>query len=141
VRRARESVKSDVVVDFVAFYPVDVRTATEIFVDVNAYVYVSSTAAYQQTKSLQIAEDRTPLHDCSPDQATDDSGETYGPRKAEGDRVVFDAARQGVNAMSVRPTAMYGPTTRRPDRTTGSTGSRHTTASSFRAKQTGCRSR
>ncbi|PSP49397.1 epimerase [Halobacteriales archaeon QH_3_68_24] len=39
----------------------------------------------------------------------DDSRETYGPRKAEGDREVFAAAERGVHATSIRPTVVYGP--------------------------------
>lgn len=54
-------------------------------------------------------EDETPLEPCSETQATDDSRGTYGPRKAEGDRAVFEAAERGVNAVSVRPTVVYGP--------------------------------
>ena len=109
LRDAREAVDPDVVVDFAALYPEDVRAATEIFADVDAYVYVSSTSAYDQAATLRVREGETPLHPCTAEQATDDSGATYGARKAEGDRVLFDAADRGVNAFSVRPTAIYGP--------------------------------
>ena len=54
-------------------------------------------------------EGETPLCDCTDEQAADDSGASYGPRKAEGDRVVFEAASRGINAMSVRPCIVYGP--------------------------------
>lgn len=109
LREAYEAVDPDVVVDFAAFYPEDVRTATELFDTVDAYVYVSSTSAYDQARSLQLREGQSPLLECTPEQATDDSWETYGARKAEGDRIAFDAADRGVNAISVRPTAIYGP--------------------------------
>lgn len=109
LRSASESVDPDVVVDFAAFHPADVRTATELFAGVDAYVYVSSTSAYDQASSLQLREGLSPLLDCTAEQATDDSWETYGARKAEGDRTIADAAERGVNAMSVRPTAIYGP--------------------------------
>jgi len=102
------AVDPDVVVDLVAYHPGEVRTATRLFDDVDAYVYVSSGAAYG-VEAIPKREDETGLHPCSDEQATDDSGETYGPRKAEGDRAVFDAAGRGVNAMSVRPTVVYGP--------------------------------
>ncbi|MFB6223233.1 MAG: NAD-dependent epimerase/dehydratase family protein [Haloarcula sp.] len=105
---AREQVDPDVVVDCVAYFPADVHEATDVFADVDAYVYVSSGAAYgvEQTPKR---EGETPLAGCTAEQATTDSRETYGPRKAEGDREVFAAAADGVQAMSVRPTVVYGP--------------------------------
>jgi len=102
------AVDPDVVVDLVAYHPREVRTATRVFDDVDAYVYVSSGGAYG-AEEIPKREGETALEPCTDEQATDDSGETYGPRKAEGDRAVFDAAERGVNAMSVRPTVVYGP--------------------------------
>ncbi|MFC6975534.1 NAD-dependent epimerase/dehydratase family protein [Halomicroarcula sp. GCM10025709] len=107
LERAREAVDPDIVVDCVAYFPADVRTATDVFAD-STYVYVSSGAAYGVDRTPK-REDETPLADCSAEQATTDSAETYGPRKAEGDREVFAAADDGVRAMSVRPTVVYGP--------------------------------
>jgi len=104
---AADTADPDVVVDLVAYHPEAVRTATRIFEDVDAYVYVSSGAAYG-VEDVPKREGETGLCSCTAEQATDDSGETYGPRKAEGDRAVFDAAERGVTAMSVRPTVVYG---------------------------------
>ncbi|WP_207587393.1 NAD-dependent epimerase/dehydratase family protein [Halomontanus rarus] len=109
LRSAAGAVDPDVVVDFAAFYPDDVRTATDIFADVDAYVFVSSTSAYQRTATVPLREEGTPLQPCTPEQEADDSWRSYGPRKAECDRVLFEAASNGVDAISVRPTAIYGP--------------------------------
>ena len=97
----------DVVVDLVAYHPHQVRAATEAFADAR-YVYVSSGGAYG-TEEIPKREGETALEPCTEAQATDDSRETYGPRKAEGDREVFAAAERGVHATSVRPTVVYGP--------------------------------
>ncbi|WP_254543506.1 NAD-dependent epimerase/dehydratase family protein [Halomarina pelagica] len=105
---ARERADPDVVIDCVAYHPRDVRAATEVFADCAAYVYVSSGAAYGE-EVVPKRESETPLHDCTPEQAADDSMDTYGPRKAEGDRAVVAAADRGVRAMSVRPPVIYGP--------------------------------
>ncbi|MFB6135128.1 MAG: NAD-dependent epimerase/dehydratase family protein [Halobacteriaceae archaeon] len=105
---ARERVDPDVVVDCVAYRPRDVRAATEIFADADAYVYVSSGDAYG-AEVVPKREGETDLRPCTAEQARDDSGETYGNRKAEGDRAVFAAADRGVNAMAVRPCVVYGP--------------------------------
>ncbi|MFD1644703.1 NAD-dependent epimerase/dehydratase family protein [Haloarchaeobius litoreus] len=105
---AAREVEPDVVVDCVAYYPRDVRTACRIFDDVDAYVYISSGSAYG-AEVMPKREDETPLCDCTAEQAKDDSHESYGPRKAEGDRAVFAAAEDGVNAMAVRPCIVYGP--------------------------------
>jgi len=104
------TVDPDIVVDFAAFYPDDVRSATELFADVDAYVYVSSTSAYDRERAFDAREDASPLREYEPDRGSDDDGASYGARKAEGDRIVrAAAAERGVNAMSVRPTAIYGP--------------------------------
>ncbi|MFC4248919.1 NAD-dependent epimerase/dehydratase family protein [Natribaculum luteum] len=105
---AAADVDPDAVFDCVAYYPRDVRAATEIFADCEAYVYVSSGAAYGR-EEIPKREDETPLEPCTTDQAVDDSAATYGNRKAEGDRAIFAAADRGVNAMGVRPPIVYGP--------------------------------
>ncbi|PSP55800.1 epimerase [Halobacteriales archaeon QS_1_67_19] len=105
---AEREVEPDAVFDCVAYKPRDVRAATEIFADADAYVYVSSGDAYG-SEEIPKREDETELRSCTREQATDDSPETYGNRKAEGDRAVFRAAERGVNAYSVRPCIVYGP--------------------------------
>ena len=108
LRRAGLKLTPDIVIDCVAYRPRDVHTATDVFADVDAYVYVSSGAAYGAER-IPKREDETPLRSCSVEEATDDTDASYGPRKAEGDRAVFSAADRGVNAMAVRPTVVYGP--------------------------------
>jgi len=105
---AREAAEPDAVFDMVAYHPEDVRVATDVFADADAYVYVSSGAAYGR-EEIPKREGETPLEPCTPEQATDDSHGTYGARKAEGDRAVFSAAEDGVRAMSLRPCIVYGP--------------------------------
>lgn len=97
----------DRVFDTCAYHPAEVRHATNVFAD-TTYVYVSTGSVYDDDRR-PFREDETPLHDCTPEQETDESVETYGPRKAECDRAVFDAARDGVRAMAVRPMLVYGP--------------------------------
>jgi len=97
----------DVVVDLVAYHPHQVREATRAFEDAS-YVYVSSGAAYGE-EAIPKREGETALESCTDAEATDSSHETYGPRKAEGDRAVFEAADRGVDTASVRPTVVYGP--------------------------------
>lgn len=105
---AAADVDPDAVFDCVAYHPKDVRAATRLFADADAYVYVSSGAAYG-SEEIPKREGETALKSCTSDQETDDSSETYGNRKAEGDRAVFAAAERGVNAMAVRPCIVYGP--------------------------------
>lgn len=109
-------VDPDIVIDCAAYYPSDVRTAIDCFADVDAYVYVSSGATYS-VQEIPKREDETPLHDCTPAQADDESMASYGPRKAECDRIVTAAAEDGIAAMSVRPTVVYGPQTIQTDDT------------------------
>lgn len=107
LRAAVEAVDPDVVVDFAGFYPADVRAAIDIFADTDRYVFVSSTSAYRLDSAVPIREDRTPLEPCAPEQAVDESPESYGARKAECDRLLLDADE--TDAISVRPSAIYGP--------------------------------
>jgi nucleoside-diphosphate-sugar epimerase len=108
LRTAKLTVEPEAVFDCVAYEPGDVASAVDIFADVDAYVYISSGAAYG-SEEIPKREGVTDLCDCTDEQATDDSHDSYGPRKAEGDRVVFEAASRGINAMSVRPCIVYGP--------------------------------
>ncbi|MFB6110035.1 MAG: NAD-dependent epimerase/dehydratase family protein [Halodesulfurarchaeum sp.] len=105
---AAKAVGPDAVFDVVAYHPESVEAATRIFADVEAYVYVSSGAAYA-TEDLPKREGETELKECTAEQAEDDGPATYGNRKAEGDRVVARATEQGVPAMAVRPPVVYGP--------------------------------
>jgi 2'-hydroxyisoflavone reductase len=98
----------DIVIDCVAYHPTEVRHATRLFADSEAYVVVSSGSAYE-AEEIPKREDETPLHECTDEQATDDSWESYGPRKAEIDREIAAAAGDGIPAMSVRPPVVYGP--------------------------------
>ncbi|MFW6316966.1 MAG: NAD-dependent epimerase/dehydratase family protein [Halorubrum sp.] len=108
LRTAKLSAEPDIVIDCVAYHPGDVATAVDVFADVDGYVYVSSGSSYA-AEAIPKREGETPLHACTPEQASDESGETYGNRKAEGDRIVADAAEDGVNATAVRPCIVYGP--------------------------------
>ena len=108
LRLAAEQVDPEVVIDCVAYQPRDVRVACDVFADVDAYVYISSGASYGAER-VPKREGETPLCDCTAEQATDDTYESYGPRKAEGDRAVFATAEDGVDAMAVRPPVVYGP--------------------------------
>ncbi|SHG48682.1 NAD-dependent epimerase/dehydratase family protein [Halobaculum gomorrense] len=108
LQAAALSVDPDIVVDCVAYYPEDVHVATDIFADADGYVYISSGSAYG-VEEIPKREGETELCECTDEQATDDSHESYGPRKAEGDREIAAAAEAGVNAMSVRPCIVYGP--------------------------------
>jgi len=92
---ARDAVDPDVVIDCVAYHPADVEAATTIFADVDAYVYISSGAAYG-AEHVPKREGVTPLESCTPAQAVDERDATYGNRKAAGDRAVFAAAEDGV---------------------------------------------
>ena len=108
LRLAAEQVDPEMVIDCVAYQPRDVRVACDVFADVDAYVYISSGASYGAER-VPKREGETPLCDCTAEQATDDTYESYGPRKAEGDRAVFATAEDGVDAMAVRPPVVYGP--------------------------------
>lgn len=108
LERIATDLDPDVVIDCAGFYPRDVEVAVDVFADAEAYVYVSSGGTYS-VQEIPKREDETPLHDCSTEQATDDTMRSYGPRKAAGDRIARAAAQRGVAAVVVRPCVLYGP--------------------------------
>ena len=108
LEEAHDAVSPDIVVDCVAYSPDEVETALDMFDSVDAYVFVSSVAAYVDDPVVKY-EGETALKPCTPAQAVDDSWETYGERKAEADRIILDAADRGIPAMTVRPSMVYGP--------------------------------
>lgn len=115
LERARDEMVPDVVIDCISLVPQQVAMALDVFADIDAYVYISSIAAYDRP-ALPRREDETPLEAFTAEHAVDEPSSVqpgdftaYGPRKAEGDRVCFSAAADGANAMVVRPTFVYGP--------------------------------
>jgi nucleoside-diphosphate-sugar epimerase len=105
---AATEVAPDIVVDCALFQPGDATAAVECFADVESYVYVSSGGVYAGHE-IPKRESETPLHPYRPEHGGDDSMASYGPRKAECDRIVRAAADRGVAATVVRPTMVYGP--------------------------------
>ncbi len=97
----------DLVFDCIAYHPDDLELTLDRFSDVDGYVYISSGAAYGR-EEIPKREDETPLESYDPPVDREDPA-TYGARKAQGDRLIEQAAQDGVNAMSIRPPIVYGP--------------------------------
>lgn len=108
IRELATQIEPEFVIDCAAFHPRDVEIAVEAFADADAYVYVSSGGAYSR-QEIPKREDETLLHDCSVEQATDDTMASYGPRKAEADRIARTTDNRGIIGTSVRPSVLYGP--------------------------------
>lgn len=109
VESVANDVDPDIVIDLCGFHPQQVEVATEIFADVGAYVFVSSASAYDTDQLRLPSREGDPLHEYRSEHGEDDSLASYGPRKAECERVCFAAADDGMNAMVVRPVCVYGP--------------------------------
>lgn len=97
----------DAVIDNSGYVPRHVRDAIELLQDrVGRYVYVSTVAVYDPAGG-PVFDERSTLRP-APVPATEVvSGETYGPLKAECDRIV--QAALGARATIVRPTYIVGP--------------------------------
>jgi nucleoside-diphosphate-sugar epimerase len=116
LERARDAIVPDIVIDCVALAPQQVATALDVFDEAEAYVFISSIAAYARL-DLPRREGETPLEEFTVEHTVDDprtidpmkEWAAYGPRKAECDRVCFAAAEDGTNALVVRPTFVFGP--------------------------------
>lgn len=97
----------DVVIDNSGYVPRHVRDSVNLLKDrVGRYVYVSTVAVYDSSVATVFDEDSA-LWPAPPDDVERVTGETYGPLKAECDRIV--QAALGDRATIVRPTYIFGP--------------------------------
>jgi 2'-hydroxyisoflavone reductase len=97
----------DVVVDNSGYVPRHVRDSVELLKGrCGRYLYVSTVAVYEISAGPSFDE-KSPLR-AAPNPSTEEvTGETYGPLKAECDRIV--QAALGTQATIVRPTYIVGP--------------------------------
>ena len=97
----------DVVVDNSGYVPRHVRDSAELLKGrCKRYLYTSTIAVYDFEKQNSV--DNTGLMYPAPDPAIEEvTGETYGPLKAECDRIVQQV--YGDTATIVRPTYIVGP--------------------------------
>ncbi len=98
----------DVVIDNSGYVPRHVRASAELLKGrCSRYLYISTVAVYDfDSDVFDFSEDGplAPLEDKSVEQVT---GATYGPLKAECDRIVRDVLGDSVTV--VRPTYILGP--------------------------------
>ncbi len=97
----------DVVIDNSGYIPRHVRDSVELLKDrCSRYLFVSTVAVYDTTVASRFNEDSALRP--APTPATEEvTGESYGPLKAECDRIV--QATLGERAIIVRPTYIVGP--------------------------------
>lgn len=97
----------DVVIDNSGYVPRHVRDSVDLLKGrVRRYVYISTIAVYELSAGGRFDEQSPLVPAPSPDTETV-NGETYGPLKAECDRIV--RAAFGTQATVVRPTYIVGP--------------------------------
>ena len=96
----------DAVVDVAAYMPADVRRAVDALRDrVWSYTFVSSVSVYADHSVPQV--EGAAVLELAPGEEGDSSPETYGARKAAGERVVEEAFED--RAFIVRPGLIVGP--------------------------------
>ncbi|MFG0274668.1 MAG: NAD-dependent epimerase/dehydratase family protein [Phycisphaerales bacterium] len=97
----------DIVIDNSGYVPRHVRDSVAMLKDrVGRYVYVSTVAVYDSSVAT-VFDENAALWPAPPDDVEQVTGETYGPLKAECDRIV--QAAFGDRATIVRPTYIIGP--------------------------------
>jgi 2'-hydroxyisoflavone reductase len=96
----------DVVIDNSGYVPRHVRDSVELLKGrCKRYVYVSTLSVYDPASRKQFDES-SPLYAAPADGTEQVTGDTYGPLKAECDRIVQTLGKQ---ATIVRPTYIVGP--------------------------------
>jgi 2'-hydroxyisoflavone reductase len=97
----------DVVIDNSGYVPRHVRDSIDLLKGrVGRYLYVSTVAVYDPAGGPSIDE-KSPLRPAPVPETEQVTGTTYGPLKAECDRIV--QAALGQQATIVRPTYIFGP--------------------------------
>jgi len=97
----------DVVIDNSGYIPRHVRDSVALLKDrVGRYVYVSTVAVYDSSAG-GVMNESSPLWPAPSAEIEEVTGATYGPLKAECDRIV--QAELGSRATIVRPTYIFGP--------------------------------
>lgn len=97
----------DVVIDNSGYVPRHVRDSVELLKDrCRRYVFVSTVAVYDPAAGPRFDE-KSPLRAAPSPDTEEVNGKTYGPLKAECDRIV--QAALGDRATIVRPTYIVGP--------------------------------
>ena len=97
----------DVVIDNSGYVPRHVRDSAALLKDrIGRYVYVSTCSVYDP-KGGPVYDEASPLFPAPSPETEKVTGETYGPLKAECDRVVL--AELGARATIVRPNYIFGP--------------------------------
>ncbi len=103
----------DVVIDNSGYVPRHVRDSAELLKDrVGHYLYISTVAVYDYASApleagVQVARRDAPLHASLEPDVERVTGATYGPLKAEGDRIVREI--YGERGTAVRPCYIVGP--------------------------------
>jgi 2'-hydroxyisoflavone reductase len=97
----------DVVIDNSGYVPRHVRDSVVLLKDrVGRYIYVSSVSVYDPAGG-PVFDESSPLFPAPSPEVEKVTAETYGPLKAECDRIV--QAELGARATIVRPNYIFGP--------------------------------
>ncbi|MCY2958953.1 MAG: NAD-dependent epimerase/dehydratase family protein [Planctomycetota bacterium] len=97
----------DIVIDNSGYVPRHVRDSVALLKDrVGRYVYVSTVAVYDSSAG-GVMNESSPMWPAPSPEVEEVTGATYGPLKAECDRIV--QKELGARATIVRPTYIFGP--------------------------------
>jgi 2'-hydroxyisoflavone reductase len=98
----------DATIDVCAYVPGQVRSLHESLGDRGGHhLFVSTVSVYQEPPAPGAGED-SPLFDAAPEDATEVTGETYGPLKVTCERVATELYA-GSGLAIIRPTYVVGP--------------------------------
>ncbi len=98
----------DFVIDVSCYYPDALQRALKTLSgNTGKYILISSCSAYDmENQTAGLVDEDAPLYKCSSSQWGDRSDSSYGPRKAECDRIL---TASGLNHVILRPAMVYGP--------------------------------
>ncbi|MBN8540797.1 MAG: NAD-dependent epimerase/dehydratase family protein [Deltaproteobacteria bacterium] len=102
----------DAVIDLCAYFPKSLLRLLETLKGRSGlYVQCSTISVYKSSINInpsRILSENSELFECTESEAVDASMMTYGPRKAECERVARSQQYEGIPTVIIRPSVVYG---------------------------------
>ncbi|MCG8701639.1 MAG: NAD-dependent epimerase/dehydratase family protein [Bacteroidales bacterium] len=99
--------KWDYVIDLSCYYPHQLEAVMRhVNKDLKRYLFISTCSVYCSDQKLVLRDEKADTWPCSEEDKTDHSSLTYGPRKAECERIL---QKSSFSHSILRPALVYGP--------------------------------
>lgn len=104
--RQIENIKWDFIIDLSCYYPHSLKNVFNSLNNINKYIFISTCSVYDNHNiHTLLKNERSKILSCNSYQRTDRTPESYGNRKAECERLLYDS---GLSYVILRPALIFG---------------------------------